>query len=235
MSTSRIISKRLLRWGTRALGVILAAFLAMVGAFVACTGPRDAGKYSAPEASQVPSPLPTRFEVDRQDEGHTCGYHALRVIYRAYGIDTDRARLRERLGVDKPALPKDSSSLGLLHPDLLRVVAQDGFVAEIISDPLGEVGRSELAEHLADHPALALVELSGGLMHWVVLTEFASGRVTVVDSLADRPYQREWSDFVDEDLLSLVTLRPGADERYRGKLHSIGALEMARIPKRLRK
>ena len=55
-----------------------------------------------PDAS--PTSNPGRPILEAQSEGHTCGVHALSTLYRAYGLDPDRERIRWRLGVDTKAV-----------------------------------------------------------------------------------------------------------------------------------
>ncbi|MDA0765512.1 MAG: hypothetical protein O3A87_12025 [Verrucomicrobia bacterium] len=60
------------------------------------SGKYDPGKGDAGEFRELPGEVVADLPV----ESHTCGYHALAALYRAWGRDPERSRLRFRLGVD---------------------------------------------------------------------------------------------------------------------------------------
>lgn len=130
----------------------------------------------------------------RQYDGHGCGFCACASVYRYYGLDTRRLRLRQRLGTDSQSLPfilpfrgkietlMDSMGLdtrGTLCPDVFAVLSADDFsVASATGIYPGY--RSSLRRHLASgHPALALV---AGMAHWIVIAGMDDSGVTVLDS-----------------------------------------------------
>ena len=85
---------------------------------------------------QPPLPRPLALLAEMQTEGSTCGLHALSSVYRAHGLNGEVFRLRARLGIDIPALPFLEHTTGTLQPDLLRVLAQDGFRGTLLKPAL---------------------------------------------------------------------------------------------------
>ena len=130
----------------------------------------------------------------RQNDGHGCGYCACAAVYRHYGLDTRRLRLRQRLGTDSQALPffipfrdmlaalMDRMGLdttGTLCPDVFAVLHGDGFDSAYAAGVYGGY-RSSLRRHLlSGHPALAL---ASGMAHWIVVAGIDDDCVTVLDS-----------------------------------------------------
>ena len=217
------------RW-RRVAGAALALLFAVAGV-AAWQAPYYSGKYAA-SAEFAPLGEPRPLELHRQTEGHTCGLRALESIYEAYGLDPERARLRFRLGTDRSALPGVDEWRGTLHPDLFRVVSQDGFVVEAVDLEAPETA-SRLVEHLRAQTALALIVLPGGGLHWVAIGAGGGGRLSIVDSLKREPQEVDGSDFVDERLVSLLLLAPGAGADALGDLHAAGLREMLRVRERL--
>jgi hypothetical protein len=147
---------------------------------------------------------------EAQFESHTCGWHALRVIYKAYGLNPDEANLRFRLGVDVPANPLDGKSTGTLQPDLLRVLVQDGFAYERL--PLDDEVKAAnaLEGHVqGGHMAAVLIRRrENGNMHWVAVRKGVAGQVTVLDSLFPEAYPEQSLAFVRECVLSGFLISP---------------------------
>ncbi|MEM7395134.1 MAG: cysteine peptidase family C39 domain-containing protein, partial [Verrucomicrobiota bacterium] len=85
-----------------------------------------AGDWSPAPVVQPPAQQPKKLKPIKQRDGHSCGLLALAAIYRAYGIDPKAARLRQRLGTDRPAAKFLKDTEGTLQPDILRVLKQDG-------------------------------------------------------------------------------------------------------------
>ncbi|MEM7516103.1 MAG: hypothetical protein AAF368_04150 [Planctomycetota bacterium] len=223
----------------RLAGVVIALSLVAAG----CIGPSEAGarnsKYgpvteASPPSGEAQAPLQPLV----QDEPHTCGLLAIAAVYRAYGQDPETLNLRFRLGTDRAAFlgkgPRDST--GTLHPDILRVLEQDGWLVEIVPDlPVGERA-SSLRSHLVNSPALALVALEpSNDMHWVALDSAAPGSVRVVDSLKEGVLEVPVASWLDERVLSLLLLSPRVD-RSKGTFsaHKEGTIEMVRVLKRLK-
>ena len=137
------------------------------------------------------------FRTVPQPEDHTCGYCAMRTVYRYYGLDTRKLRLRERLGTDnrlfENVLPvalcdrleawreaRGFDSTGVLPMDLFAVLCGDGFEFDWKAGSYAEY-REDLYRHLkSGHPALAL-SLSGE-PHWVVITGMDDDGVWLADS-----------------------------------------------------
>lgn len=187
-----------------------APLLCLLPAF--CVGPPwyYAEKYAPAAGSRRGGPLARVSEVrpEKQTEPHTCGLHALGSVYRAYGLDPDGLELRFRLGTDKPFTNLIPSSRGTIHPDMLRVLHQDGFAADVVhpSDPVTAAAR--LGEHLdAGRVAVALVVVND--YHWIVLSGRDGDDVVICDSLRDEPYREPLRAFVRDRVYSLLLVRPG--------------------------
>jgi hypothetical protein len=114
--------------------------------FMLSMGMLSAGNRSPSPDNTIPLPTPDELLIERQTEVHTCGWHTLSSIYRAHALDRTRFRLRERLGVDVPAIPTRVESTGTVQPDMMRVLHQDGFLAHSLN-PLDKTTRDALARH----------------------------------------------------------------------------------------
>jgi hypothetical protein len=172
-----------------------------------CVGPP--GYYSAKYSSAgAASPLvfPIAAEPERQTEPHTCGLHALSSLYRAYRLDPERLRLRFRIGVDKPVSNFFPDTTGTIHPDILRVVEQDGFEAEVLR-PSDSATRLRVEEHLRrGHYALVLIRVNE--LHWVLFTGLEGDRAVVCDSLETEAYDVAFREYLAERVYSVVLIRP---------------------------
>lgn len=195
-----------------------------------------AQKYSPPENRQEPLASPQPLQLEKQVEPHTCGYHAISTVYRAYGIDPAQSDLRFRLGVDQEAIPFDSTSLGSLHPDIYRVMAQDGFVIATI-DPQSETAGDDLAAHLATgSPAIVLISRrENGNLHWVVFDKLADEQIIVYDPLFDRPYEEPSSSYLKNHVLSILLVSPSTSDTAVSvsEQHAAGIAEMRRVATRM--
>lgn len=174
-----------------------------------------ADKYQGAPTATAPAAIPATFTPEKQTEAHTCGFHALSTVYRAYGLEPEAMRLRFRLGTDKRGTNFDPESLGTLHPDMLRVLAQDGFGADLVLDPKSPASIERIAAHVRDgHAAVVLVRATG--LHWIVLAptvdETGAGEgetmTLVVDSLVEGPMPTPVAGIVSERVLSAILIRP---------------------------
>jgi hypothetical protein len=171
-----------------------------------------------------------------QLESHTCGLLSLSAAYALYGLSPEDKNLRFRLGVDVPANPLDSTSTGALHPDLLRVLVQDGFGYEMPL-PLAD-GDASLRAHLqTGDVALVLIRRreTGGL-HWVLADSCNGVNIRIVDSLRESPGDEPLAAYLNECILSIVLIHPaptvGAQPDLR-QAHRDGAAELIRVKQRL--
>ncbi|MFA6244233.1 MAG: hypothetical protein WC655_25040 [Candidatus Hydrogenedentales bacterium] len=175
-------------------------------------------KGNAPYVQQSPIERLRSVAPEAQLESHTCGLLTLRAIYKAYGMDPDKSNLRVRLGVDVPANPFDSESIGTMQPDILRVVVQDGFDYTILRKA-GDTARELLASLGDNHMAAALIRRrQNGHLHWVALQYDSPTAIKVIDSLATEPYSEPIKPFMDECLLSCVILSPAKKTRTEQEL-----------------
>lgn len=187
----------------------------------------------SPEPAPTPVPpaaKPAPLVPHVQKDDYSCGFLALAAIYESYGIDPRMARLRDRLGTDVPAVAFVKDSNGTLQPDLLRVLKQDGFGAAIVNAE-DAAGMKSLRDHLqGGQYALALTrtEQAGGL-HWVALTGYKDGDVTVGDSLKLGLQRENLVDYAAGPLLRAILLTPGTpDPRAAyGYDHARGLSDMA--------
>ncbi len=139
-------------------------------------------------------PVMLKMRSVRQYDGHGCGYCACASVYRYYGLDTRRLRLRQRLGTDSQSVPfvlpfrsqiealMDRLGLdtrGTLCPDVYAVLSADKFSVASATGIYPDY-RSSLRRHLlSGHPVLALVD---GMAHWIVVAGMDDDCVTVLDS-----------------------------------------------------
>ena len=189
---------------------------------------------SAPQSGvTLPTAIPSLVTPEVQSEGHTCGFHALSSVYRAYGLDSEQFLLRRRLGTDVTAVPLMADSKGTLHPDLFRVLNQDGFEHEELNLNAARAG-VRLVRHLeGPHPALVLIELTqtGGL-HWVVFQGYRDGRTSVADSLKSGLRSEILTDYLHSEKARTVLLLKPQSRRWTAdtkQAHRSGLLAMARL------
>ena len=214
--------------------VVLLSALLLVSACVLLpdfAGQYKAGKYEPVEQVTKPSATASAPTAESQAEPHTCGLHAMRSMYAAYGLAPDHFQLRFRLGTDEPATRVDKDSTGTLHPDLYRVLAQDGFAIDTL-DLEAAVASSALQNHLAwDQLALAVVYR--GTYHWVLLgpADETDG-VIVYDSLEAEPGRMPIEALL-ADALSITLIGPSTGEPMpTSDAHALGLAEMARLYQR---
>ena len=190
-----------------------------------------AGDRSFAPVRQRPSSEPASLTPKEQTDGHSCGYLALAAVYESYGMNPKKARLRQRLGTDKRAVPFSHESIGTLQPDMLRVLNQDGFKADLLK--LGnEYSNDRLIVHLlSGQYSLALIKRKeNGNLHWVVLTGYGEGMITVGDSLVDHIYHEPITEFSKTNLLSAILLNPAITDSPKGhsRQHRQGFWEMVK-------
>lgn len=197
------------------LFVIVAAVVTAIGSFCIGSPLYYSDKYQGPPVASQPFERPGSFTPEEQVQGHTCGFHALSSVYRAYGLDPEANRLRFRLGTDKRTTNFDPDSLGTLHPDMLRVLGQDGFDASVVFEPRSPESLERIAKHIqSGHPVVALVRAPG--LHWIVLappTERAAdveAMMLIVDSLQAAATTQPLRTFVMDRVLSAVLIKPEA-------------------------
>lgn len=227
-----------MKWGC--LGVVGAVLLLVVH-FVYTVYERTHAKTVAMHAEVARSEFADFLqEVDPevQFESDTCGLHTLRVIYKAYGLEPDEENLRVRLGVDVPSNPMDGTTTGTVQPDLLRVVAQDGFTYTPLfwGSPSPE---KELTDHLASgHMAAVLIaRRENGNMHWVAAYRLVDGRIEILDSLFKTPYFEPPEAFIQECVLSCILLKPSEEaipQNVTMKALMVGSDEMRHTIERYR-
>lgn len=217
------------------LGLLL-LFVVAAALFIAG---RVSGKSDAWRSPDVPeSRTIAPAEPLEQTESHTCGLLSLSSAYAAYGLSPGNKNLRFRLGVDRAAIPVDSTSTGTLHPDLLRVIVQDGFDYELV-DPAAAGAADRLRDHVNGRQAALLLirRAETGGLHWVVTDDAADGDVRIVDSLKPEPVREPAGVFLREAVLSIVLLRPreGAAMPDVSAAHRAGVAEMALVRERLKR
>jgi hypothetical protein len=231
---------KLRRWQVVALRITLISFFGTVILLTVLVGlvvsniPRKAG---APHVDAAPRRADVAAEPDLQLESHTCGLHSLSAAYRVYGLSPVEENLRERLGVDTLANPLDATSKGTLHPDLLRVLVQDGFACTFIDPEDADAGAALTAHLVSGDAALLLIaRRENAHLHWVMSDECTEGRLRIVDSLAPAAYREPLEKFLSSSVLSILTLHPSQGTEARGELpaaHAAGLAEMERVRRRL--
>ena len=196
---------------------------ALIGVFV-CV---HAGNRARAPISIPPQGTPGEIYPEKQVEGHTCGWHSVRSIYTSYDLETDRYMLRERLGVDAKAVPFFASTKGTVHPDILRVLDQDGFQFEHL-DLKKVADLHRLHEHFEEgHYALVLINRrENQALHWVVFAGVEQGDYVVVDSLSEEKYSEDLG-FLAENVQTTLLLKPSdSDQIGTGKSHRNGVLQV---------
>lgn len=210
--------------------------LILAGLFVGGRVSSKSGAWHSPASPQPITSAPA--EPLPQLESHTCGLLSLSAAYKAYGLSPGGKNLRFRLGVDRAANPVDSTSTGTLHPDLLRVIAQDGFTYAML-DPARDDAPGALTSHLeSSQVALLLIrrEETGGL-HWVLTDESEGGVLRIVDSLKPEPVREAAEPFLRRRVLSIILMRPaeaGAAVDI-GAAHRAGMAEMLLVRERMKR
>ncbi|CAM2069236.1 Peptidase C39 domain-containing protein [Sulfidibacter corallicola] len=169
----------------------------------------------APE-EQVPRQKPHSVVPLEQKDGHSCGRLAMSALYRSYGLDPQKARLRERLGTDIPLLPFDEETKGTIQPDFLRVLKQDGFAPEVVR--LNQTYHEDrIKAHLNEHHALALIKRKeNGNLHWVVLAGYQARNFVIADSLKPQPYLEPVHPFLRENVMSVILVSPQKPQPHTG-------------------
>lgn len=197
-----------------------------------CLGRMVGGKYDPPQAAgdTMPRDTPLRPVRVEQTLPHTCGLRAMEAAYTAYGLDPGVMDIRYRLGTDFAAVPTDPESTGTLHPDILRVLAQDGFATTVV-DLEASDATQQLAGHLAEGQ-LALAVVYSSTYHWVLLAPGDDAEMLwLVDSLADHGAARDINSYVKDETLSITLIQPRDpfdDSPSRSAQHLLGTREMAR-------
>ena len=223
------------RWIVRTLAILLAVLLLPTLIFApGCLGRMVGGKYSGVEINSGPSATPTRPVRVEQTLPHTCGLRAMEAAYSDYGLDPEAMDIRYRLGTDFAAVPVDPTTTGTLHPDILRVLAQDGFATTVVDLEAGDA-----TQHLTDHLAagqLALAVVYRSTYHWVLLAPGDSdATLWLVDSLAAEGAVHDIDDYAQNETLSIILIEsrdPSDDAPSTSAQHLLGTREMAQTYER---
>lgn len=183
----------------------------------------NCGDRSTARTEIRPHGVPGKVVPEKQTEGHTCGWHSVRSIYHSYGLVLEDYNLRERLGVDRKSVPFFTSSKGTVHPDILRVLDQDGFSYEHVAiNDLEQLHKLHL--HL-EHGFSALVLINrrqNDALHWVVFSGMAENRYTIADSLEENLYFEDLL-FLAGNVRTVLLVKPRADDAIgKGKSHRKG-------------
>jgi len=226
------------KYGCLGLGGVLLVLMLIAVVEVSING---SAKYRAVAVTAQRQEQEVREAKARlQLENHTCGYLALAAIYEAFGLSERKADLRFRLGVNEPATPvSDTTSQGTLHPDILRVAAQDGLSITLLSPD-----DRQCIERMTNHldrglPVMTLISRrENGRLHWVVFSRHEQGKVKVADSLRpEDPYLEPLEPFVREHVLSLLLVETSTNATRKPSTwdaHQEGLKEMLRVFHRLR-
>jgi len=218
------------------LGVVTAIFGIVLLASVIYVAPRVSSKSSAQRSASIPQSPAALASPITQTEPHTCGFLALSSAYKVYGLSPSNKNLRFRLGVDREAHPFDEQSTGTLHPDIFRVLDQDGFFYTLVAPDDAQAGVL-LGEHLdSGDLALLLIERrENNALHWVLADHRAGPEVRVVDSLMPQPYTETTRNYLNECVISIITIRAAAppSETDSAHPHRDGVAELNRVRARI--
>lgn len=151
------------------------------------------------------------LKIQQQPDNFTCGLCACSSIYRFYGLDLRKARLRARLGVDTGTPYKTPDWIarrvnecwpdlkGTWPFDIVAVLHGDGFDFSWKTGPF-DADLKFLRLHLQKgHPALAL--FGGKLDHWIAIGGFEEGGIRVADSGGDYAFKTARCRGMDKSLI----------------------------------
>src|SRR5690606_33058241 len=114
-----------------------------------------------------------------------CAFHTLKAVYEFYGHNFESTRLKKRLGLECVSQPRgESKSKGALHPELLKVLTEDGFYFDSLCLDLPEKKIvKKLQKHLCKgNMAIVLLRRKyNGNMHWVALRNSEKGQIAIID------------------------------------------------------
>ncbi len=167
-------------------------------------------KFAAVPALAHPAALPREIKPETQTEPHTCGFHSLSSLYRAYALDPEERRLRFRLGTDKPINNWIPDTRGTIHPDMLRVLRQDGFDAEVLL-PKSKDTLPRLRTHL-DSGHFAVVLIKPSEFHWVVAATRDGYDALICDSQRRDLYPVPIESYLRDEVYSLMLVRPATED-----------------------
>ncbi|MEM7180650.1 MAG: hypothetical protein AAF518_07045 [Spirochaetota bacterium] len=176
------------------------------------------------------TPSPTQLKLKQspqelyprdQQDGYTCGYHALAAIYESYGVNPIKANLKQRLGADKPSISFLQHLKGTLPTDMFRVLEQDGFILNVVY-PIAPNDKKQLVQHLQNsHYALTLIKREvDDLLHWVVITDYKKGHIVVADSLLIGKHANRLETYAKEQILSTILLKPSTQRSISITIYS---------------
>lgn len=173
-----------------------------------CVGPPSYYRQKYAPAPMKASPRAAAVELvaEKQVEAHTCGFHALSSIYRAYGLSPEEQRLRFRLGTDKPVSMLLSSETGTVPPDIFRVLQQDGFDSQQVRAGAGAALEVVGAHLRKGQAALALTKPKG--WHWVAVQGGTDGMVRVCDSMKKDIGIRGLGEFLQNEAYVMILVWP---------------------------
>ena len=181
---------------------------------------------------------PELFHPQIQTDGHTCGYHAVSTIYKTYGLAPQLLKIRFRLGVDQKANPLDSTTLGTIHPDLVRVLTQDGFLCTFIDLSNVTTAVQKVEQIVSDkQTALCLIKRpETGNLHWTALASNELGEPVIADSLVEGRFIPDLTDYVNKNCVSIIRLDRTKDipDANQITLNKRSTLEVIALTKRLK-
>ncbi len=192
------------------VGILVALLLIVIVLAAITSGSRMSHKSALPHGSDSPTVLAESAEAtaEFQFESDTCGLHTIRTIYKAHGLNPDEENLRVRLGLKVPSNPFDATTTGTLQPDMIRVLAQDGFKTELLNLDDEGAAKKQLIAHLRSRKMAAILisRRENGNMHWVTASGFSGIQITILDSLFRDSYNESPDDFIHNCVLSCLLI-----------------------------
>ena len=150
-----------------------------------------------------------------------------------------KVNLRFRLGVDARGNVFDQTSLGTIHPDIYRVMFQDGFILSDVNLDSPEYKQPILSHLLNDHLVLLLIKRrQNGNLHWVLASstpDKSEENILIIDSLTEEPYEEPLIEFFPEFVVTaLLVYRPLQQEDIDAiSLNAMGAESARKALKRM--
>lgn len=181
-------------------------------------GFKKTGKKGTPAPQKYPKRL--KIHITEQEDGDSCGAHALLALLRYHGWDTNVREVIDSLGVEHslPMMPGRKQLEGLLDKlgkdlkgtwpvDMFYNLWNHRFTTSLLPVKPSAFQQKLSIEIMEKRPVLGLT-YNGSWWHWIVFNGVDNKGAWIRDSLEpDEPRRMEW-DEVESDLLGAIAARP---------------------------